>query len=114
MSERVLAACTIVSKNYLSYARVLAESFRRHHPRSQMFVLLVDRVDGHFAPEREPFELVELPELDMPELPRFCFQYSIVELNTAAKPYFLQHLLRKRGVSKLIYLDPDIVIVSVD
>src|SRR5215475_1063149 len=104
MSSTEFAICTIISKNYISYARVLADSVRRHHPDARMFVLLVDRVDGHFAPDREPFELILLEELDIPDLPRLCFQYTILELNTAAKPYFLQHLLRERGVAKLLYL----------
>src|SRR5215831_9500479 len=47
-------------------ARVLGESVRRHHPDARMFVLLVDRLDGHFAPDREPFELIRLEELDIP------------------------------------------------
>ena len=41
-----LAACTIVSKNYLPFARVLARSFRAQHPEAPFFVLLVDRVEG--------------------------------------------------------------------
>ena len=55
-SQPVLHACTIVSKNYLSYARVLARSFLDHHPGGRFFVLLVDRIDGHFDASAEPFE----------------------------------------------------------
>ena len=98
MSAGRYAACTIVSKNYISYARVLAESFRRHHPDAGMYVLLVDRLDGHFDPAAEPFTLVELSALGIPDLPRFAFQYAITELNTAVKPYFLRHLLREHGL----------------
>lgn len=105
-----LAVCTIVSKNYLAYARVLAESLRQHHPDSHFFVLLVDRVDGQFDPRAEPFTLVEIEQLPIPDLPRFCFQYSVLELNTAAKPYFLTHLFEKYGLRKVVYLDPDIMV----
>ncbi len=108
MTDVVLA--TIVSLNYVSYARVLADSFRRHHPGGRVFVLLADRLDGRRSPGPEPFELVELRDLDIPDLPRFCFQYTILELNTAVKATFLRHLLRKPGVSKLLYLDPDILV----
>src|SRR5882724_4348532 len=41
-----------------------------------------------------------------------CFQYTILELNTAVKPYFLSHLLDKYGIGKLIYLDPDIFLTG--
>ncbi len=110
MPDAGLTVCTIISKNYLSYARVLAESIRRHNPHAQVFVLLVDRLDGYFAPDREPFELVPLERLGIRDLDRFCFKYSILELNTAVKPTLLRHLLRDQGVKKLLYLDPDIVV----
>jgi glycosyltransferase involved in cell wall biosynthesis len=105
------AACTIVSKNYLPYARVLASSFREHHPEIPFFVLLVDRNDGLFDAEEEPFELVEIDQLPIPDRKRFCFQYSVVELNTAAKPYFLEHLFEKHDLDQLLYFDPDILVV---
>ena len=35
------AACTIVSPNYLAYARTVATSYLEHHPGQQFFVLLV-------------------------------------------------------------------------
>ncbi len=41
----------------------------------------------------------------------FCFQYNVLELNTAAKPYFLSYLLDKTGCQKLVYLDPDILVL---
>ncbi len=103
-------ACTIISKNYLAYARVLCNSFRTHHPDIQFVVLLVDRVDGYFDPGAESFEFVTLEQLSIPDLSRFCFQYTPIELNTAAKPYFLDWLFTEQGYQKVIYLDPDILI----
>src|SRR5207253_9828826 len=87
------AACTIISKNYLAHARVLAESFAECNPEIPFFVLLVDRNDGSISTAREAFEVIELEELDAPDLLRLCFQYSVIELNTAVKPYLLAHLL---------------------
>jgi glycosyltransferase involved in cell wall biosynthesis len=108
--DQDLALCTIISKNYLSYARVLVDSFHQHHPTGRAFVLLVDRVDGRFPGGAERFELVELAALGIPDLTRMSFQYSILELNTAVKPHFMRHLLTRRGVSRLFYLDPDILV----
>ena len=102
-----LAACTVVSKNHLAYARVFSESFLRHHPGARLFVLLADRIDGEFTPAREPFELIELERLSIPDLPRFCFQYNILELNCAGKPYLLRHVLRQPGITRVLYLDSD-------
>jgi glycosyltransferase involved in cell wall biosynthesis len=106
------AACTIISKNYLAHARVLAESFVKCHPEIPFFVLLVDRNDGSISAPREAFEMIELEELDAPDLPRLCFQYSVIELNTAVKPYLLAHLLEDRGFDRLVYFDPDILVVD--
>jgi SAM-dependent methyltransferase len=106
------AACTIISKNYIALARTLADSFYKFHPDVPFFVLLVDRVDGYFDPEREVFYLVGTDELDIPERESFCFKYNILELNTAVKPYFLSHLFDKYGIKKLIYFDPDILITE--
>lgn len=108
--QRTLAGCTIISKNYLSYARVLCQSFLERHPGARFFVLLVDKLDGYFDPSLEPFELVQLEEVGIPHLRRFCFQYTVVELNTAVKPYFLERLFEHYGMQKVIFLDPDILV----
>lgn len=105
-----IAACTIISKNYLSYARVLADSFLQNHAGIPFVVLLVDEL-GSLDPERERFHLVELRELAIPDVNRFCFQYSPIELNTAVKPYFLSHLFAKYGFDRLVYFDPDILVL---
>ncbi|HXG93051.1 MAG TPA: glycosyltransferase [Blastocatellia bacterium] len=104
--------CTIISKNYLPYARVLADSFAQYHSDIPFFVLLVDRVDGYFKPDEESFRLVQIEDLDIPDLNRFCFQYTILELNTAVKPYLIGHLLEKYGLRKIVYFDPDILIFN--
>jgi glycosyltransferase involved in cell wall biosynthesis len=109
---RNLWACTIVSKNYLPYARVLARSFLQYHPASRFFLLLADRVDGAFDPAQEPFELIEAEGLGAESLgiegwSDFAFKYTILELNTAVKPAFLARLF-ELGADKLIYFDPDI------
>jgi glycosyltransferase involved in cell wall biosynthesis len=107
-----LVACTIISKNYLALARTLAQSYRRHHPGGRFFVLLADRLDGRFDPRQEPFELVEVESLGIPEFSRFSFRYSILELNTAVKAYFLRYLFEREGGGKVLYFDPDILLLG--
>jgi hypothetical protein len=58
--------CTIIAKNYLAAARVLAESLREDHPESRCHVLVIDGVEGHFDSAAEPFEVVEPEALDLP------------------------------------------------
>jgi len=54
------AAGTIASKRALPFARVLARSFKNHHPDVPFFLLLADEPQGCFDPEHEPFVLRRL------------------------------------------------------
>jgi hypothetical protein len=106
-----LAICIVVSKNYISFARALTKSVRAHHASVPVFVLLMDRFDGYFTPKDEPFEVIELADLGIPDLTRFCFQYDGFELSCALKPYLLLHLLRRRVARKLVYFDSDMAVL---
>lgn len=104
------ACCTIVSRNYLSLARVCCRSFLDHHPGARAFVLIVDTLDGVDL-GREPFECLAADSVGVPDFDDFAFKYNILELNTAVKPFFLDRLF-ERGVLRLFYLDPDIRVFS--
>lgn len=103
---------TIVSKNYISQARVLVKSFQQHYPDVKTFVLLADRVDGYFDPSQEPFEIVEAETIGIRDFPSFSFKYNIIEFNTAVKPFFFDYLFTKFGFRKIVYFDPDIVVFN--
>ena len=107
-----MAGCTIIAKNYISAARVLAKSFHEHNPDSPFFVLLIDRVDGYFDPQNEDFLLLEADGLPIPNAGDMFFKYSLLEVSTAVKPYFLEHLFREHELKKLVYLDPDILVTG--
>lgn len=101
------AVCTIVSGNYLSLARTCCRTFLEQHPGARAFVLLVDRLEG-FDASAEPFEVLSADQLGIPRFEEFAFKYSVVELNTAVKPWVLEKLLHRPEVRTLVYLDPDI------
>ena len=109
MSE--IAAATIVAKNRIALARVLADSFRRRHPEVPFFVLLADEVDGYFAPEAERFELLRLAEVGIPDLPRFCSRYSRQELTYASTPFVLEHLL-DRGFARVAFFKQESLVIG--
>jgi hypothetical protein len=104
-------ACTIVSSNYLPYARTLCQSFLAFHPDDKVYVLLVDRLPEGADLSSEPFQLVLVEDLGIPDFNAVAFKYGIVELNTNVKPTFLKKLF-SLGVDQLIYFDPDILICS--
>ena len=103
------AACTIVSFNYLPYARAVCESFLATHPGRTFHVLLVDRMPAGYDASQEQFELLSVEDLEIPDFLSIAFKYDILELNTNVKPTFLRYLL-KRGIEDLVYLDPDIFV----
>lgn len=105
------AACTIVSFNYLHYARVLAESFLHLHPEYQFYVLLVDRLPEGIDLSSENFQLILVEQLGIPNFESIAFRFGILELNTNVKPTFLKHLL-DRGIDQVLYFDPDIFLYS--
>jgi glycosyltransferase involved in cell wall biosynthesis len=104
--------CTIIAKNYVAYARVLARSFREHHPDSRCHTLVIDDVEGKLDADEEPFELVTPAQIGLPEFTAMAARYDVVELSTAVKPWFLRHLLHDRGLQKVAYLDPDIEVLD--
>ncbi len=108
----MLAACTIVSPNYLPFARTLAASWREHHPDAPFFVLLVADLPPTFTlPGAPPADFTAIPvsAIGIPNLRVEAMKYDILELNTNVKPAFLQHLFATHAeIDQLLYLDPDI------
>jgi len=105
------AGCTIISLNYLAYARTLCESFLRFHPDSKFYVLVVDRVPLDVDLTAEKFDIVLVEDLGIPDFSSVAFKYDILELNTNVKPTFLKRLL-SFGIEEIVYLDPDICIYN--
>lgn len=105
-------ACTIVANNYLAYARAFTRSFLARHPEGKVCVLVVDRPQPGHRYEDEPFAVTFADQLGIPAFSHVAFRYSIVELNTAVKPYFLLHLHRTLGCDRICYFDPDILVLD--
>src|SRR6266536_870949 len=110
MTNRVL--CTIIAKNYVAFARTLAQSFLSQYHDGKVYVLVVDDFETYIDPANECFDIVELAHLKIPKLDEFCFTYNLKELCTAAKASLLEYLIREKSIERLIYLDPDILITG--
>ena len=97
---------TIVSNNYRHFARTLVASVRAHNPDLDAFVV---GCDGPFEArdERDDYAELSIRDLGLPKFDRFTFQYTILELNTAIKPWAIEALFA-RGYERVIYFDPDI------
>lgn len=104
--------CTIIAKNYVAHARVLATSFKAKHPEGRCSVLVVDDHDGYLDPAKEPFELIGIDEIGLPDAERMAASYDVTELSTAVKPWLLRTLLQRDDVDTITYLDPDILVAD--
>ena len=103
--------CTIVASNYVSLARTLVASERATSPASRWYVLVLDDFSGRFDPAAEPFTVITPSQLPIP-FSSFAFKYDVMELATAVKPFLLEHLLVEGGLEEIVYLDPDVYVLS--
>jgi glycosyltransferase involved in cell wall biosynthesis len=111
-----MLASTIVARNYLAHAVVLATSFLEHHPQSEFVTLVIDGTADDRASAHVPGRIM-LPEdlgLAAGEWEQMAGVYTLIEFATALKPAFLRHLLASRlegGTNEAVcYLDPDIAV----
>ena len=107
LPPRVVA--TVVAKNGLPHARLLARSLRESNPHVPLVALLADDVDDLFDPAAEPFHLVRLDDPDLPDLASLAFRATRRELVKALPPTLLRWL-RAGGAAQALYLDADTVV----
>ncbi len=103
-------ACTIVARNYLPFARVLAKSYLEHHPGHEFVVVVTDGVpEGEIG---DGYQLAGPELLDVSEVDylRMATSYTVAELASAVKPLLLRRLLTRADVA--VYLHPDIQVFA--
>jgi len=100
---------TICSKNFIAYARTLYFSLKSQYPDLSFYVALCDTCQGL---DKQPFEIVEISDLNIPDLEGMANRYNITELNTAIKPFVFEYLFGRTERQQVVYLDPDILVVS--
>jgi hypothetical protein len=102
--------CTIITANYLPYAKVLHRSISRFAPGSRLEVLVVDAEKELTARVAEGIRLHPLPSiLHSPIAERIYKKYAGTgsdQLRWALKPVFVLTLLEQ--YDKVIFTDPDI------
>lgn len=105
MSKR--AVVTVVTRNYLAYARALMAACRRHEPDASRYVVIADRLPAGVDPGIDDATIIHGDQLGVADWDRFSFQYTPFELACALKPHALAHLTRHEGCDRVVYLDGD-------
>ncbi|MGP4015981.1 FkbM family methyltransferase [Saccharopolyspora sp. 5N708] len=99
-----LLGCTVACRDQLPAARVLRETFRRHHPDAQFALLVVD-LPSSVRPEADGLTVADI-ELDLQEFARLAMGCTAEQLRNVLRPRFLQHLLASG--STVLYLEPSV------
>jgi glycosyltransferase involved in cell wall biosynthesis len=102
---------TIASKNYASYALTLLESLAAVDPSTRRMLVLADTPSG-LDHASIPAEVLPASSLGIPHFEDMATRYSVMELNTAIKPFVFLHLFDACPEASCIYLDPDILVLS--
>ena len=102
---------TIVSRNYLHFALNLMDSVACHLPGTRRVVVLCDDV-ADVPPLPAGIELLGIGELGIGPLDRMVLHYTILELNTAIKPFAFAALMARGDADRVVYFDPDIQLYS--
>lgn len=98
---------TIVSRNYFHFALNLMASVAEHLPGTRRVVGICDELGGLVAPD-PGIELLGIEDIGIAALDAMVVQYSILELNTAIKPFVFSRLFADATTERVIYFDPDI------
>ena len=111
------AVFTSVTLAYLAKARVLAKSVHQHDPSTTVYLVLAepapDWLRTGVESGSEPFDrLITVEDLQIPDWRVWLFQHDVVEACTALKGAALVNLLEEQGEDRVLYLDPDVLVLS--
>lgn len=106
-------AFTSITNNYLPKARALAHSIKRHSPEVSFVLLLAEDVNELLLRPDDPFDaFLTVKDLDIPDLKRWLFKHTVVEVCTALKGPALTKLLGGNDDKAVLYFDPDMIVTS--
>jgi hypothetical protein len=107
------AICTIITKNYLVFARTLAETLHKYNPDYILYVLIVEPVDEYFDPHIEKFKCIYLENLsDFDTITKMCFYYTPFELCNGLRGFLHEYMFNQTSHQNWLYLDSDIAIYA--
>ncbi len=112
MDANSLAVCSVVTKNYIAYARNMVNSFLKHHPDGHAYLMIVDRHDGYIKQESERFTIITPEALGIPNFKEWTFRLDPKQMCMALKAWTLWYVLETYDVPYLCHIDNDIHVYS--
>src|SRR5882757_6594460 len=110
------AIFTIVTKNYIGLANVLMQSIAENNKASscESFIFLADEIENIDDLKIKSDHIVACKDevISNSNLWTNCaFKYNVTEFCTFLKPFCIEYLYDK-GITNIIYLDPDIYVFN--
>jgi SAM-dependent methyltransferase len=102
---------TICSRNFTAYAGALWSSLREIYPDLKFYMVLCDD-DADFDAKALQYPVVSIDDLGISFIERMKRNYNITELNTSLKPFAFEYIFQRHPGEVVVYLDPDIFVVS--
>jgi hypothetical protein len=103
------AIYTVCTYNHIGRALSLAESVKDYCPAAKFIICLIDSIGDQYLPSG--IEVIMSEDIGISFLDEMCSKYSLLELNSALKPYFGNCIFEKYPeVDQLIFLDSDILL----
>jgi glycosyltransferase involved in cell wall biosynthesis len=103
------AIFTIASANYIAYAATLMQSVRNFHPDVQRYIVLAD-AHREFPDIDLAAELLSCDRIGTGLVANMQLWYTVVEINTAIKPFFFLDFMERQQFDQVVFLDPDILL----
>jgi len=106
-------AFTLCSINYLAQAKTLVDTLKKSNPSWTFILGLVDKNVTNVDLSFMGCEVLEVETIAIDGFDQMVNAYSIVEFITAVKPFYFTYLFEKRKeIDKIIYFDPDIMVLG--
>lgn len=102
---------TICSRNFVGYSGALWSSLRDIYPDLKFYLVLCDDEEG-FDTESLQYPVIRMEDLGIQFLEDMKNRYNITELNTSLKPFAFEYIFSLHPGEPVVYLDPDIFVVS--
>lgn len=103
------AVFTIVSANYISFAATLMQSVRTFHPEAARYIVLADTY-REFPGLDVAAEVLTCDDLGIDLINNMKLWYTVIEFNTAIKPYVIEFMFKRYEFDEVVYIDPDILL----
>ena len=101
-----VAAVTICATNYMAKALTLRQSYLAFHPKSDFYILIVEKKRDKFNTLAPEINFLWAEDLGIHDYIHYAMKFDVIELSTNIKAATIATLLQHYNA--VLYLDPDI------